>query len=368
MASLTCPYCWKQFAKRELRHQCGQACRSEARVFPASEMKKGACPHGRTPQARRLCPHCDRQLLREYLESSGTSIAVIGSADAGKSTWVGTLIHEFMKGETGERFPGTSLDLLGEDSRIRYVEKFEVPLYSENRTVDKTRTAATDKPEPLIFSMRFPTRSLIGSSAVRPVVTAFYDTAGEDVTRSTGMDQLNAYLNAADGIILLLDPLQMRGARERVDTADRPAITEQLHVLNRLSELLREGGRGSVAKKLDTPLAIALTKVDLLRDTFGEQSPLRTQTRHVGHYSEDEGMDIHEDVRAWLDRWYDPSFDRSVANNFGTYRYFGLSALGAAPVSRTQLARTGVHPYRVEDPMLWLLSRFRAIKTVRGKR
>ncbi len=53
---------------------------------------------------------------------------------------------------------------------------------------------------------------------------------------------------------------------------------------------------------------------------------------------------------------------------FETYRYFGLSALGAPPVDGDHLAPAGVHPYRLEDPMLWLLARFGAIKTMKGKR
>ena len=42
---------------------------------------------------------------------------------------------------------------------------------------------------------------------------SFFDTAGEDLNDQTSVDQNIRYLTSADGVILLLDPLQMRGAR-----------------------------------------------------------------------------------------------------------------------------------------------------------
>jgi len=373
LSTVKCPYCWVAHRPGDLHRRCGERCAKKGDTFPSRELRNDRCPHGEPPQARRACPACGRDLLREYIDSGGRNIAVIGSADSGKSTWVGVLVHQFQRGQVSERFTGMSLELLGEDSRHRYERDFEEPLFREGRSVGQTRSALVDTPEPLMFSLRFPGRArLRGPSRVTPVVTVFYDTAGEDVARASAMDQLTSYLDAAEGIILLLDPLQMPRVRELVGAARSPGsrsrFTEQLFVVNRLGELLRERSRDSVTKRLRTPLAIALTKVDLLRETFGPESPLRRPSRHVGHYDENDGVDVHEEVRGWLGQWYDPALDRSVANTFETYRYFGFSALGAAPIDDNRLSPTGVHPYRLEDPMLWLLSRFGVIRTTRTKR
>jgi hypothetical protein len=366
MATTKCPYCWTTHKRADLRMSCGERCGDQATRFAERDLKKGRCPHGNQPQGRRVCPECGKDLLREYIDSGGRNIAVIGSSDSGKSTWVGVLVHEFQRGDVSARFTGMSLDLLGEASRLRYARDFATPLFDEGRPVNPTPTALRTTPEPLMFSLRFQRQRRIGPARVAPVVTVFYDTAGEDVARAQAMDQLISYLDAAEGIVLLLDPVQMPRVREMIGTTTKSGFTEQLHVVNRLGELLRERGRGGSTKLLRTPLAIALTKVDLLRDTFGPESPLRRPSRHDGVYDEHDGRDVHEEIRSWLDRWYDPAFDRTVANAFRTYRYFGLSALGAAPVSGTRLAPTGVHPYRLEDPMLWLLARFGAIRS-RGK-
>jgi hypothetical protein len=296
-------------------------------------------------------------------------VAVIGSADSGKSTWVGVLVHQFLRGQVSERFAGMSLELLGEASRRRYENDFERHLFREHRTLPQTASAKVSAPEPLIFSLRFPRPGrMLTRARVHSVVTVFYDTAGEDVARAEAMDQLVNYLDAAEGIILLLDPMQMPKLRDRVGGGTRTRYTEQLHVVNRLGELLRERSSQGVDRKLRSPLAIALTKVDLLRDTFDAGSPLNRPSRHAGHYDESDGLDVHEEVRAWLNQWYDPALDRSVANTFKEYRYFGFSALGSPPLDGNRLSPAGVHPYRLEDPMLWLLARFGAIRTMRTKR
>lgn len=372
MSTVTCPYCWSKHRVGELRRRCGERCGSKATVFPVNQMKAGKCPHGNQPQARRLCPNdeCGRELLREYVDTGGRTVAIIGSADSGKSTWVGVMVHEF-RGRVADRFPGMALDLLGEKSRIRYAEYFDQPLFHNGQTVRKTVSARATAPEPLMFSMRFQGKSrLVRSTKVTPVVTVFYDTAGEDVATAGVMDLLVSYVEAADGIILLVDPLQLPRVRELAGKSGSPGdkVTEQLYVINRLAELLRERTSRPATKLLTTPLAIALTKLDLLTDTFDVQSPLQQPSRHNGGYDEDDGMDVHEEVRGWLDQWYGPSFDRSVASTFATYRYFGLSALGAPPVNDNELSPMGVQPYRVEDPMLWLLNRFGVIRTMRGKR
>ena len=365
---MNCPYCWTEHRRGDLHIRCGERCEHKGESFLARKLKKGRCPHGLPAQTGRRCPACGKALESEYLDSGGRNIAVIGSADSGKSTWVGVLVHELQRGQVNERFAGMSLSLIGDRSRDRYSREFEQPLFQDSRTVDSTRTARVLTPEPLIFSLRFKKAGLFGTTRVDPVVTVFYDTAGEDVARAESMDLLTSYLNAAEGIILLLDPVQMPKIRAMVGTTgQKTEYTEQLHVVDRLGELLRERRGASAGALLRTPIAIALTKLDLLRDTIDAQSPLRQPSRHDGVYDEADGLDVHEEIRGWLDRWYDPAFDRTVGTTFKNYRYFGLSALGAPPVDRNRLAPGGVHPYRLEEPMLWLLSRFGAIKA-RGKR
>jgi hypothetical protein len=102
-----------------------------------------------------------------------------------------------------------------------------------------------------------------------------------------------------------------------------------------------------------------MSKVDLVWEMFDERAPVRLPSAHAGYYAESDGLDVHDEVCAWLDRWYGPHLVHAIAANFPVHRYFGLSALGAGACPPA---------YRVEDPMLWLLARFGAIRTWRGRR
>jgi GTPase SAR1 family protein len=331
------------------------------------------CPHGRRPLPRRFCPNqeCQRALLREYLDSKGRNVAVIGSPDAGKTTYIGVLLHE-LQGRVAGQFNGMALDLLGDESRKNYRERFVVPLFERGEAVRQTaRLAGGNNLDPLIFTLKIPTPRRFGTS-MHSMISVFYDASGENVLTAEAMDPLVRYLETAGGIVVLIDPMQMPKLRSHYGalasrTRTRTA-TDQQAVVQRLAELLRESAPKRRKAELDVPLAIAITKIDLLRESFEHESPLRRVPSHAGHYDEDDGVDVHEELRAWLQQWLGPSFDNTVAANFTNYRYFGLSALGAPPRDENLLAESGVHPYRVEDPMLWLLAQFGFIKRVKGRR
>ena len=104
------------------------------------------------------------------------------------------------------------------------------------------------------------------------MISVFYDASGENVLTAQAMDPLVRYLEAAGGIVVLIDPMQMPRLRSRYgfatthDTRERP-VTDQHAVVQRLAELLRESATRSKAK-LTVPLAIAITKLDLLSNSF----------------------------------------------------------------------------------------------------
>lgn len=372
--TVSCPYCWHSFKADQLLLYCSEVCAVGDRLyFTAKESAKGSCPHGRRPLPRRFCPDadCHRALLREYLDNEGRNVAVIGSAAAGKTTYIGVLLHE-LQGRVAGHFNGMALDLLGDESRRNYRERFADPLFERGEAVRKTaRLDVGSNLEPLIFSLKIPTRGRF-RNGLQSIISVFYDAAGENVLTAQSMDPLARYLETAGGIVVLIDPLQMPGISRHygagLPAGTKPRSgTDQRAVIQRLAELLRESA-GKRQDKLKVPLAVAITKIDVLRESFAADSPLRRMPNHSGHYDEDDGADVHEELRAWLEQWYGPEFDNTVNASFTDYRYFGLTALGAPPRDDVRLATSGVHPYRVEDPMLWLLAQFGSIKRVKSRR
>ncbi len=252
--------------------------------------------------------------------------------------------------------------MICDESRRLFDDHFRKPLEGRRAVIKTAESRGGAMVQPLIFSMKFPR-----GRRIRSAVTVFYDTAGENVLAAEAMDSLTRQLEAAQGILLLIDPTQMRHASEVVRAGATTSASDQGAVVERLAELLRERSRRSAGRH-STPLAIALTKVDLLLGSLDEASPLRRPSRHDGYYDENDGRDVHEEIRAWLEHNYGSDFDNKVSTNFKNFRYFGVSALGARPVDRNNLSPSGIHPHRVEDPMLWLLSRFGTIESKRGKR
>lgn len=367
MPDVTCPFCFTQTTRRRLFMRCAPICGADGTEFAASSVgRDGLCPHGRRPQVRRLCPECRRDLLREYVEDDHRMIAMIGDQASGKSTFVGVLVHELQR-HVGERFDGLALDLLGEESREYYDRSFGGPLYQQQRTPQPTRALrgqVTQRHDPLMFVLRFPRQRRIPGVGGDPrtALTVFYDTAGEESLRPENMEFLTNYLGAAAGVLLVVDAGTLVGASPEASRTGRDPI-RPVHVL---AEHLRETSRRPKAR-LKMPLAVVITKIDLIRDDFESTSVLRRESRHDGYFDDADSREVHEELRSWLSEHGLLHVDRSIETNFETHRWFGVSALGHAPDGGDDISAAGIHPYRVEDPMLWLLARFGAVRTNGGR-
>jgi GTPase SAR1 family protein len=365
---VTCPFCFTRTKPKSLFMRCAPICGSDGTEFAASSLgRDGLCPHGQRPQARRLCPECRRDLLREYVEGDHRMIAMIGDQASGKSTYVGVLVHELQR-QVGERFNGLALDLLGEESRGYYERSFGAPLYQQQRTPQPTRARRgqmTKRHDPLMFALRFPRHRRIPGIGGDPrtALTIFYDTAGEDSLRPENMEFLTNYLGAASGVLLVVDAGTLVGASPEASRTGRDPI-RPVHVL---AEHLRETSRRPRAL-LKMPLAVVITKIDLIREDFETTSALRRESRHDGYFDDADSREVHEELRSWLGEQGLLHVDRSIATNFETHRWFGVSALGHAPTGGDDISAAGIRPYRVEDPMLWLLARFGAVKMNGGRR
>jgi hypothetical protein len=362
-----CPWCWGAASTTELHRRCPDACGDDVRNFPAAAM----CPHGQEPTVARYCPHCAKRLEYDYITNPGRIIAVVGSSESGKSTYVGVLINE-LRNRVGAAFDGMSVDLIGDSSRSRYDEVFRNYLYGQGRTLRRTDSIrALHVLEPLMFMLRFPRR---GTFSRRETLTAgvvvFYDTAGEDILDVDRRERLARYLIAADGIVFVLDPLQVPSVREAVDGVARLPTTvhDQVGMLQGVAEVMRRGHEQDGSSRIRTPLAVVIAKTDALTAVLPPATALSHAGPHDGCYDEPDGRRVHDEMRAVVQGWTDgPALIHTVQNAFAEHRFFGLSALGFPPVNQDELSPQGVHPLRVEDPMLWLLARFGMVRHRRSR-
>jgi hypothetical protein len=149
-------------------------------------------------------------------------------------------------------------------------------------------------------------------------------------------------------------------AREALQQDPRPE-DDPYNVLQRITEMLQAGHR---VRKVRKPLAVVFTKLDALWHEFPEGTALTRSEPKCAGCDELDSMDVHRHVQALLHDWDGRQIDQYLQDNYRCYRYFGASALGAIPTPKKQTSGV-IQPYRVGDPILWLLSRARMVPAIR---
>lgn len=381
--SLVCPYCYRSFSEREIKFRCsgrkkptGEQCAARrdevlashtglnVPVAPAfagnGRRLESVCPECGVQTNYRICPHCHSQLPVQFGKIGSRLIAMVGARESGKTVYMTVLLHELIH-RVGAQFDA-AIDGADDETRRRFTSDYETPMYDQRLLFDATRSASvgrTNAVQPLVF--RF-TSSKAGFVRDKPdhTLLSFFDTAGEDLRSQELVDLNTRYLLSADGIILLLDPLRMRGAKELAAAGTRmPTVGDSqddpANVLSRITDLLRTGRRPS--DTIDTPIAVAFPKMDAFQQGLGQGSALRrTPTNRNGQFDSQDSLDVHYQIQALLHQWEGSQIDQILTKNYRTYRYFGLSALGETPTPDNKVPARGIRPYRVADPFLWLLS------------
>jgi hypothetical protein len=258
---------------------------------------------------------------------------------------------------------GTELDasLVACDDRTidRYKRDFARPLYDQRRLLPTTPSAATAPREPMVFLLSR-NRESRWRSRLESLALVLFDTAGEDLRSRDVRDLHLRYLEAADAIVFLVDPLELPGG-------ERPRGSEEdpLDVIVRVTEMLRQRHALRPGDRLEIPVAVALTKIDALGAAVERQSALQRARGNPGRLDLDDREAVHEQIRALLHDWQAAPLDRFLDQQYSEYGLFGLSALGGVPYEG-KVGAGGVRPHRVEDPLLWLLHRFGILDAVRG--
>ncbi|XVQ08603.1 TRAFAC clade GTPase domain-containing protein [Spirillospora sp. CA-255316] len=335
------------------------------------------CPACGQATGNRVCPECHNPLPPAYVDSPGRIVALVGAKNAGKSTYIAVLLHELMNRV------GTELDasLVACDDRTieRYKRDFARPLLEERRLLPTTASAATGPREPLVYLLTRTRRPRFGSGRLAPgrlararndsLALVLFDTAGEDLRSREVRDLHLRYLEAADAIIFLVDPLELPGARPAlVDAAPRPPgddpDSEPINIIARVTEALRQRHGARTGERLPVPVAVALTKIDVLRPALTRQSALHRSRGGAGVLDLDDREAVDAQVRSLLHEWEAGQLDTYLGQQYDEHALFGISALGGVPEDG-RVGAGGVRPYRAEDPLLWLLYRFGMLDGVR---
>ena len=312
----------------------------------------------------RVCPNCHSTLPVHFVR--GRRIALVGASESGKTAFMTVLIHEF-RYRVAERL-GVSVSGADDETRRGFEGDYEHRLYGERRLFGPTYTTPAERHgyrRPMVFLIRGPIRSPLGNRA-RQTFLSFFDTAGEDMTTIERAEIYMRYLEAADGVILILDPLQTRGGRElaakEARLPDPRPRDDPYSVLQNVTQMLQAG---RPARRVRKPLAVVFTKLDAFWHEIPKDTALTRAEPSGPGCDEADSLDVHRHVQALLQGWDEQRMDQYLRLNYRRYRYFGVSALGASPTLDNRVSETGIRPYRVSDPILWLLSRLGTVPVIR---
>lgn len=381
MAQVTCPYCFATVARRAILFRCLAAVRGTTSgvmctavlderlasyigapgpatlgpVFVADGSAPTAeCPTCKVRTFTRLCPECHNDLPADFADIGTNITAMIGPKTSGKSTYITVLIRE-LQHRVGAAFGATTEPMDDRTVRI-YKERFEDVLYRQRVMLLGTQPSALDRNYPLLYRFTTSAPGRIGGRT-RSNALVFFDTAGEDLRDRTQIETYVRYLEKSNGILLLVDPLQIQAVRDLVEgVVELPKQeTPPEQILDNVTRMIRSAKHIRTGKKIRTPVAIAFSKIDALWRYLPSGSRLHQPSNHAGALDERDVNDVSEEIRAVLTRWTGGSITQHVALNYEHQCYFGVSALGAAP-AQSKVPAHGIAPFRVEDPVLWLLA------------
>ena len=313
----------------------------------------------------RICPICHSTLPVHFGRIRSQLIALVGARDSGKTVYMTVLMHEFGY-RLGDRL-AASVPGADDETRNKFRQDYEQRLYEGNLLPDPTFTVAATRQgyrPPMVFKFQRQERSRF-PGGTRQTLLSFFDTAGEDLTTMANVELNGRYLKAADAIILILDPLQMAGGRKLAASEallqDPRPEDDPYNVLQRITDLLKAGQRDRPVRK---PLAVVFTKLDALWHTFPEVSALKRPQPQDPGFDALDSLDVHRHIQALLHDWNGRQIDVYLQHNYRRFRYFGVSALGAIPTPDKRTS-TVIAPYRVGDPILWLLSNAHMVPVIR---
>jgi hypothetical protein len=406
-ASLCCPYCYEQFAERDIMFRCtGRTSRRGGRCSPEIDevlrertgfagalppafaadgrMSSAECPRCGDVSTTKICPVCHSQLPVQFGKVRSRLIALVGARESGKTVFLTVLIHELMH-RVGEQFDAAISG--ADDSTLhRFAREYEQPLYRDSRLLATTTTAGARNRVPIVFRFsttgsgpfspngrlgRLARGGRFGTGNPQHTLLSFFDTAGEDLTSRQSVEHNVRYLAAADGIVLVLDPLQMRGARGLAAPGTRlptpgTAEDEPAAVLENITDLVLAKGGNRPGERIGKPLAITFSKMDALLGSLKETSPLLRPPGRAPYFDDRHSLAVHTEIQRLLGRWEGSRIDQIAQLHYRCYRFFGVSALGETPTRDNRVSPRGIRPYRVADPFLWILAELGAIPVKRA--
>jgi GTPase SAR1 family protein len=302
-------------------------------------------------RAVRKCLHCDHALPPSDDIKSYT-IAIVGDVSSGKSHYIASFINQLRQFQALQVIG--CMKMIGHgNTDDNYHNNYYVPVYLNKQKILNTR--AGQLPDPLIYELIFPDKR---------IRLQFYDSSGEDIIDQQQLVRFSNYVLNASAIIFLADPMTMPGIVKSLPSHLQKQAPRQLtptQVLDRVIYTFQQNQGGNLNKKVDIPIAIAISKSDLLQ--FADRGPF--QPLYLSENVLPNQLDIPKfevisnEIQTLIRRIGDQNL-LLTSQSFSDVSFFAVSATGWPEDNNGQFP--ALEPIRCLDPLLWVLWRLGIIK------
>lgn len=293
------------------------------------------------------CPNCGKTKKSSSL-SKPISIALVGGASAGKTTFKVAFLRDFIEDESIRN----DLDVSFPDANCSFEYENEIKKQFEGRPIPPTVEGADSDTitfEYVLSGDRLPTGRTI----------QLYDLPGEIFTSGDAKEGWNQY-TFSEGAVFILDPFVLETVREEnADLIQNSGMANcklgMDELINAFTNTLDSVNVKKKSGKYTLPIAVTINKVD---------TPLLR--RQIGNEAIDYLMKTHPEVfnnfydtmdyvcRCFLAKKESKNFIATLDNKFTTVHYFYSSPMGYLPQKGT-LQR--FRPVNTMAIMQWLIRR-----------
>jgi hypothetical protein len=297
--------------------------------------------HINAPSGETECPFTFEPF---YQTMDKLCFPTLGIPQAGKTHWLAMVYRELNAG----RFDNDVQFEKVETERSKEFDQLVRQII--NLRMNPAATVAADLPHPLILN--FCDNDSWGKSNL---LVNIFDYSGE-ITSGDLATRTNAYRRRAlhaDGYFFFLDPTEARDKQEEA--------------LNRFRRDLRVLGNVRASRSLQTPVALCISKIDLLcqhvpdpsflRHFYNELQRIDPSGQSVSRKIIEERSELARELRDVI--WPNWNIERLINDLFGgRYMFFPLSPKTLGSPDPTSLQGAGdpaTDPFGILEPLVWLL-------------
>ena len=313
----------------------------------------------------RVCPHCHNPLPKEYGKNHARFVTVVGIAGSGKTVFLSQLLKH-MNSYCAKVRVSAITDSPGVRSFL-----------AENSIADGTRlpnsTPKEQFQQPLFFKI-MKTDEKDGEEKRVTETIVLYDLAGEAFASSSDTDLYAPFVQHADGIIMLIDPMQFPTVQNISEGNGSEKKGNPITVLNAIHN--KTVAQGRQEKKCETPIAVCISKADCteMQKILGDET-IQLLLDGVTGIPDGRGYNkalfnmegyrpLEKNLRTFFQQ-DDLGLATLMLNNYASYNFFAFSSLGQESRKQKgeqgeeyQVANGNVVARRIEEPLLWLFYQF----------